>query len=86
MKNDGYTADDGRKYKTLDLRQVEALEVESIRYLKAQNDALRARVEALEANRRPVTSYNPNWGIGMAGLVIGGAVFLGRRKRDEKTT
>ncbi|HXX38361.1 MAG TPA: tail fiber domain-containing protein, partial [bacterium] len=33
VRDDGYTAPDGEKYKTLELRQIEALEVESIREL-----------------------------------------------------
>jgi hypothetical protein len=49
VKDDGYKAKDGQTYRTLDLRQIEALEVESIRELKVQNDELRAKLETNQA-------------------------------------
>ncbi len=51
VKQDGYTGPDGTKYRTLELRQIEALEVEAIRALKEKNDALEARLRALETER-----------------------------------
>jgi hypothetical protein len=85
VKQEGYTAPDGQKYRTLELRQIEALEVESIRALKAENDALTARVRALEEGRRPVASMKTSgFGFGLAGLAIAGAIATSRRKRDRR--
>jgi hypothetical protein len=49
VNDNGYTAHDGTAYRTIDLRQIEALEVESIRKLNAENVALRAMVEKQQA-------------------------------------
>ncbi len=43
-------------FKTLSVQQVEALEVESIRTLKAQNEALEARLKVPESAYRPLLS------------------------------
>ena len=75
------TGQDG--FKALSVAQVEALEVESIRELKIRLDAQDKVIKELQESRRPLIAYNPNWGIAMAGLIIGGAVFLSRRKRSE---
>jgi hypothetical protein len=84
VHEDGYTARDGQTYRTLELRQIEALEVESIRELKIRIDAQDKLIAELKENRRPLISYNPNWGIFAAGLVIGGVLFMNnRRKRSE---
>jgi hypothetical protein len=93
VKQDGYTAPDGQKYRTLELRQIEALEVESIRTLKAENDALRAetanlegRLAALESGRKPVawgTNFN-GLGFGVAGIALAGALVFSRRRRGEE--
>jgi hypothetical protein len=83
VKQDGYTAPDGQKYKTLELRQIEALEVESIRSLKSENDALKERVAALENGRRPMISSMNGLGLGVGGLAIAGALVLSRRRRDQ---
>jgi LPXTG-motif cell wall-anchored protein len=40
-------------------------------------------VKELKDARRPIAFYNPNWGIGIAGLFIGGALFMSRRKRES---
>jgi hypothetical protein len=85
VKDGGYTANDGQKYKTLELRQLEALEVESIRELKAENDALKARVKSLEDDRRPLLSSNANGlGLGVGGFALAGAIIMSRRKRSEE--
>ncbi len=78
------TAPDG--FKTLSVQQIEALEVESIRTLKTENDELRKHVEALENGRRPVVSaLGANGaGLGIAGFAIAGAVVISRRKRDQE--
>jgi hypothetical protein len=81
----GYVAKDGQSFRTLDLRRVEALEVESIRTLKAENDALKERVSALENARRPVAGgLLGSAGMGFAGLAIAGALMISRRKRSEE--
>jgi hypothetical protein len=49
VKDDGFIAKDGQKYRTLELRQIEALEVESIRELKAENDDLREKLGTSQA-------------------------------------
>jgi len=84
VRDDGYTAPGGQKYKTLELRQIEALEVESIRTLKLQNDALQERVKSLEAGRRPVVSGFGEGGVGLGLAAVAGAIlFSSRRKRTE---
>jgi hypothetical protein len=59
VKQDGYTAPDGERYKTLELRQMEALEVESIRTLKEENDELKARADRLEERLRALERACP---------------------------
>jgi hypothetical protein len=73
---------EGFKTLNIDPRAALALMVESIRDLKTENEALRADIEALKAARRPSITMNANLGIGLAGLVIGGAIFVTRRKRE----
>jgi hypothetical protein len=77
------TNDDG--YKVLSVSQIEALEVESIRVLKAKNDDLEARLAALEANRRPLisglTAEAGLFGIGF--VTMAGAFVVSRRKRSD---
>jgi hypothetical protein len=99
VKEDGYKAKDGTTYRTLDLRQIEALEVESIRELKVYNDDLRSRLEAnqertakleerldaLQNGREPITG---GVGVGrgtflLVGLGLAGAFGLSRRRRTE---
>lgn len=88
VKADGYTAPDGQKYRTLELRQIEALEVESIRILKESNDALKEQVATLEErlasleNARPHAGLNLNGlGLGAGGLALAGVLLATRRKR-----
>jgi hypothetical protein len=83
VKDDGYTTPDGEKYRTLELRQIEALEVESIRTLKAENDALKARMRALETGPGLVVSSVNGLGFGIGGLALAGAIVFTRRKRSE---
>lgn len=77
---------DGFKSLAIQPAQVTALEVESIRSLETENDALRDRVAALEGGRRPLISGIDLNGVGFAigGLAIAGAIVTSRRKRDEK--
>ena len=80
VDKNGYTSADGQVYRTLDLRQIEALEVESIRTLKTENDLLRDRVAALEGGRRLLVSgINLN---GVGGLAMAGALLVSRRRRE----
>jgi hypothetical protein len=87
VKEDGYVAKDGTKYRTLELRQIEALEVESIRMLKLQNDVLMERVHDLESGVRPrVSGIDLNGvGFGVGGLAIAGAIVFTRRRRAEES-
>jgi hypothetical protein len=81
-----WVAEDSKGFKTLTIQpsQIEALEVESLRELKAENDALKARVKALEDVRRPVVSMNANgFGLTLGGVAIAGALMVSRRKRDQ---
>jgi hypothetical protein len=69
-------------FKVLNYRETEGLEVESIRELKLQNDELRDRVKALEAERRPRIAGFSDTAAGLVGLsIIAGATILSRRKR-----
>jgi hypothetical protein len=83
---------DGFKTVGIDDRAIAAMEVESIRLLKSENDELRsktsvleARVNSLEADRRPaISGLGTNGaGIGVAGIAVAGAFFASRRKRNE---
>jgi hypothetical protein len=65
--------------------QIEALEVESIRALKVEDDDLRKRVAALESGRQPVVSgLNLNGiGLGAGGLAMASVLLVTRRRRAE---
>jgi len=83
----GWVGQDPKGFKTLSVQQIEALEVESIRTLKLQNDLLAERIKELESGRRPLVSgIDLNGvGFGIGGLAIAGAiVFVARRKREEQ--
>ncbi|MGH7298291.1 MAG: tail fiber domain-containing protein [Polyangiaceae bacterium] len=99
VRNGGYTAPDGRKYKTLELRQIEALEVESIRELKGENDALRKELQATRARttrleerldtltngRDPITG-GVGFGRGalcLLAVAVAGAFGVARRGRQQ---
>jgi hypothetical protein len=85
--------EDKKGFKTLTIPSTEigALEVESIRILKTENDALRMqtskledRVKALESGRRPLLSgFNGVGFLGLGGLAVAAAV-VSRRKREEE--
>lgn len=75
--------------------QISALEVESIRTLKTENDVLQARateledrVKSLEAGRRPVISGFGEGGIGLGLLAVAGAIVasLRRRRAEEQSS
>ncbi len=77
---------DGEGYKALSVAEIEGLEVEANRTLKAQNDLLAERVKELESGRRPtVSGIDLNGvGFGVGGLAIAGAIFiLANRRREE---
>jgi hypothetical protein len=68
--------------KSIDTTGLDALEVEGIRLLKLQNDELRERVKALEAERRPHIAGFGDASAGLMGLsIVAGAVIISRRKR-----
>jgi len=71
-------------FKGVSVAQIEALEVESIRTLKMQNDLLTDRVKELESGRQMrVSGVNLNGvGFGVGGIAIAVAVFLGLRRRQ----
>ena len=77
-----WVGEDSGGYKTLTIPQTEfaALEVESIRALKADNDELRARVRALETHRALLGSGMSGLGLGLCGMA--GAIIVARRRRQ----
>ena len=73
-------------FKMIDTTDLDALEVESIRTLKTENDLLTDRVKELERGRqfRPAGFDLNGVGFGVGGIAIAVAVFLGlRSKRNE---
>ncbi len=72
---------DSKGFKTLNLTGIEAMTVESVRALKAENDELRITMSALEAGRRPTISGFGEGGIGLGVLAIVGALATNRRRR-----
>lgn len=73
--------------KRLQIRQneIEAMEVESIRTLKMQNDSLAEQVKELQSGRRVVAGFDLNGiGFGVGGLAIAGAILVSRRKREDQ--
>ena len=82
---------DPKGFKTLNITGLDALLVESVRALKAENDDLRAqssklesRLTAMERNRGTLAA-GP-WGIGTSlGLLgmVGGAFLFSRRRRSR---
>jgi hypothetical protein len=71
-------------FKTINMTGIEPMLVESIRELKTENDALKARIEALEVGRRPALSmFGGNGMLGLGMIAVAGAVVVSRRKRQE---
>ena len=64
---------DGFKSLTIQPTEIAALEVEGMRELKLQNDALQERVKSLETGRRPLVSGYGEGGIGLGLAAIAGA-------------
>jgi hypothetical protein len=88
-----WVGEDKKGFKTLVIpeKAMAALTVESLRSLKAENDALRTqssdlrhRVEALEAGRRPMVSGFGEGGIGFGLLAVAGAIMTTKRKRNAE--
>jgi len=78
---------DAKGFKTLNTTGLEAMLVESIRTVKAENDSLRDRVKVLEA-RQLVASAGLN-GSGLLGLgfiVLGSAMIVSRRRAPTPRT
>jgi hypothetical protein len=67
----------------IDPLQLAALEVESIRTLKTENDDLRERVKSLEAGRRPLISGFGEGSFGFGLMAVAGAVILTRSRRSH---
>ena len=74
----------GMKGIVLPPMQLAALQVKAIQELKAKSDAQEKRIQELEDARRPMISFNPNWGIFAAGLVIGGVLLVNKRRNREE--
>jgi hypothetical protein len=74
---------DGNGFKTVDTRGIEAtaMLVESVRTLKAKNDALEQRMRALEESGRTSRAGLAENAISLAGLGALAAFVLSRRKR-----
>src|SRR5260221_1466739 len=73
---------DPNGFKTLNTRGLDAMLVESVRTLKAENDALRDRMKALE-DKRVASTAGLNGGglLGFAGLtMLAGALVMSRRR------
>jgi hypothetical protein len=73
-------------FKSVDYRQTEALEVESIRLLKLEVDELKARLAVQEDTRRRGIVATPGLGgLGLAvgGLAVAGAFVAGSRRKRE---
>lgn len=83
----GWVHTDTDGFKTLSVGQVEGLEVESIRQLKAENDALKERMKAVEAGgpRGMVSGFGERGMVGLGMFAIAGAIVFAasRRKRSE---
>jgi Chaperone of endosialidase len=78
-----WIGEDPRGFKTVNVQQIEALEVEAIRSLKAENDGLKARMKSLE-ERRSVGPKTGDLGMGLGGLGVafGCALAFSRRRRS----
>jgi hypothetical protein len=78
-----WVSTDPSGFKAITTRGLEAMTVESLRSLQAQNDELRARVKALESGRvgptRAAIGFD-GWSSGALLLVGGIAVFASRRR------
>jgi hypothetical protein len=74
-------------FRTLNIppMQFAAMQVEAVRALKVKNDELEARLQTLEANRRPLisglTAEGTLFGVGF--VTMAGAFVVSRRKRSE---
>ncbi len=73
-------------FKAINTTDLDALEVESIRTLKMQNDLLAEQIKELQVGVRPKVSGIDldGVGFGVGGLAIAGAVvFASRRRRED---
>jgi Chaperone of endosialidase len=95
---EGYRSKDGATYRTIDLHEIEALEVGSIRQLKSENDTLkaenadlRARMSKVEdrldviTNGRDPISRGPGFGGGTLAVSLAAVVglLIAGRKREK---
>lgn len=71
-------------FKTVDKKGLDVMLVASVQALKRENDGLRARVNSLEAGRRPMISGVGEGGIGLGLVAIAGALVITHRKRSDE--
>jgi hypothetical protein len=78
-------------FKTINMSRLPVMLVESVRTLKAENEALRSqsldfqeRIRALEAGRRPMISGFGEGGVGLGLLAVAGSLVVSRRKRSDR--
>jgi hypothetical protein len=84
-----WVREDNKGFKTVDPdpRTMTALTVEGFRTLKAENDALKERVKALETGTHPImgsTGLGGNSGWAFGGLALVSSLILSRKKREDK--
>ncbi len=93
----GWVSTDAQGFKSVDTHEIEALEVEAIRYLKDKSDAddakiksQDARIENLENGSHPIAAgFTSGLGISPGNLGLGllsvlGCYFVSRKKKEEK--
>jgi len=68
-------------HKMISTTGLDALEVESIRQLKADNDDLRARLVKLEGQRHPLGTNTMGWAV--AGLALATTLIVSRKKENN---
>jgi hypothetical protein len=69
--------------KALNTGEFDALLVESVRTLKTENDALRARLDKIESKSKLAEASMLGGPIGFAGLALVGAMVIKRRRRSD---
>jgi hypothetical protein len=70
-------------YKAVNTKGVEALLVESVRTLKAENDDMRLRLSRIEGGRRGLSAGFGEESLGIGLVALAGAMVFTRRKRTS---